>query len=70
MRAYYTSDDGRTADLCQYIYSNTTRVVIRKHGVIVSRAEYKTWNDAINALIASGKWINDLTGNEALLIPF
>lgn len=62
MRAYYTSDDRRTADLCQYIYSNTTRVVIRKHSVIVSRAEYKTWNDAINALIASGKWTNDLTG--------
>lgn len=70
MRAYYTSDDGRTADLCQYIHSNTTRVIIRKHGVTVSRAEYKTWADAINALIASGKWINDLTGNEALLIPF
>jgi hypothetical protein len=70
MRAYYTSNDGRTADLCQYIYSNTTRVVIRKHGIIVSRTEYKTWGDAINALIASGKWTNDLTGSVAQLIPF
>jgi hypothetical protein len=69
MRAYYTSDDGRTADLCQYTYRNTTRVVIRKHGVIVSRTEYKTWTDAINALITSGKWTNDLNGM-ALLIPF
>lgn len=61
MRAFYTCDDGRSADLCEYICGNTTRLTIRNaEGYVISRKEYPTWAEAKTALMKSGNWHNDL----------
>ena len=54
MRAYYRDFCGCTADLCQYLSGETTRLTIRDpYGAIIHRKEYKTWK---GAKIALGKW--------------
>lgn len=61
MRAFYTCDDGRSADLCEYICGNTTRLTIRNaEGYVISRKEYPTWAEAKAALAGLGNWHNDL----------
>ena len=70
MRAFYKSTTGATADLCQYIFSNTTRLVVRNPaGRQIIRAEFKTWDAAAAALEALnnyGTWINEITGDTLL----
>ena len=62
MRAWYHSTEGLSANLCQLLYSESTRLTLRKDG---KRSEiiYTNWNEAIKALkkISTG-WISDLTG--------
>ena len=62
MRAWYHSAEGLSADLCQLLYSERTRLILRKD---CKRSEiiYTNWDEAINALkkISAG-WISDLTG--------
>lgn len=64
MRAFYTDIYGCHADLCQYLYQDTTRLTIRTaSGSLIVRKEYRTWR---GAKIAMGKygdcWRNDITG--------
>ena len=64
MRAFYTGHNRLTADLCQYLYMETTRLQIidtRTHQVVL-RKEYKTWNGAKIALSRRGHWTNEITG--------
>ena len=61
MRAFYVCDDGRSADLCEYICGNTTRLTIRDcDGHAVLRKEYPSWTAAKNALLETGNWRNSL----------
>ena len=64
MRAFYTGRDGLIADLCQYLYRETTRLQIidtRTHQTVL-RKEYKTWTGAKIALSKRGRWTNEITG--------
>ena len=62
MRAWYHTEDGLSADLCQMLNRESTRLILRKDG---KRSEciYPNWNEAINTLkkISAG-WFSDLTG--------
>ncbi len=65
MRAFYTSANGLTANLCQYLYRDTTRLVIHNaQGKQVVRAEFPTWDDAKTALRKYGNWTNELTNEQ------
>lgn len=62
MRAFYVDFYGCHADLCQYLYRETTRLTIRdQNGRVIHRKEYRTWR---GAKIAMGKlgdcWRNEL----------
>lgn len=63
MRAFYTSSNGLTANLCEYLYSNTTRLIIRNDtGSVIFSKEFPTWDIAKDALRSCNEdWTNDLT---------
>lgn len=62
MRAWYHTEDGFSADLCQLLNQESTRLILRKDSKR-SESIYPNWNEAINMLkkISAG-WISDLTG--------
>ena len=62
MRAWYHTEGGLSADLCQLLNQGRTRLILREDGKR-SESIYPNWNEAINALkkISAG-WISDLTG--------
>ena len=63
MRAWYTDVSGLHADLCQYPKQETTRLIMRRSGKTLFIREYRTWSDAICAVLAAGSgWTSDLTG--------
>ena len=62
MRSFYTDSTGKTADLCLMLNRTETRLTIRDHGKELLRQYYPTWDDALDALRASGTgWTNDIT---------
>lgn len=64
MRAFYTSTDGRTADLCEMMHSTETRLTIRSaSGETITREFFPTWVAAIYMMRTGAEsWTNDLTG--------
>lgn len=64
MRAWYHDKLGFTADLCQTLNRESTRLIVHspEHTILHTKV-YPTWQDAINALLNMGEeWISDLTG--------
>lgn len=66
MRAFYCDRWGNHADLCQYLNRTTTRLTVRTAaGITWHRAEYPTWDAAIDALKMcghDGAWISETSG--------
>lgn len=62
MRAFYTNSLGQSADLCQYIGRDTTRLIVRNpNGNVIYRKEFSTWSDAAAAMNKlSDRWENEL----------
>ena len=66
MRAFYTDSNGHTADLCNYLYMDTTRLTVRdRSGSVIFSKEFSNWSSAKDALRMHGAdWTNDLTNEQ------
>lgn len=63
MRAWYHTKLGFSANLCQLLYRESTRLIVIHDGKHLDYTIYPTWADAITALKKYGTgWISDLTG--------
>lgn len=66
MRAWYHTKLGFSANLCQLLYRESTRLIVSSPEQTPLHFEvYQTWEAAVDALksIAHGEeWISDLTG--------
>ena len=66
MRAWYHTKLGFSANLCQMLYRESTRLIVSSPEHTPLHFEvYPTWQSAVDALksIAVGEgWISDLTG--------
>ena len=64
MRAWYHNKLGFSADLCQLLHRESTRLIVHspEHALLHFEV-YPTWEAAITALLNMGEgWISDLTG--------
>lgn len=64
MRAWYHNKLGFSADLCQMLYKESTRLIVHspEHALLHSKV-YPTWEAAVTALLNMGEgWISDMTG--------
>lgn len=64
MRAWYHTPLGFSADLCQMLGRESTRLIVHspEHTTLHFNV-YPTWQAAIDALMTMGDgWISDLTG--------
>lgn len=63
MRAWYHSAEGLSANLCQLLSRESTRLIVIKDGKHLEYTVYPSWADAVTALKKQGTgWISDLTG--------
>ena len=63
MRAWYHSTEGLSANLCQLLYSEGTRLIVIIDGKHLEYFVYPSWADAVTALKKHGTgWTSDLTG--------
>ena len=63
MREWYHSTEGLSANLCQLLFSESTRLIVIKDGKHLEYTVYPSWADAVAVLKKHGTgWISDLTG--------